>query len=162
MARLDLRQVFPTQVQVAESDLEPPTNDGLGVLRIVRGTYDFAVQGGAISTITLLDDKGQAISIPDNAVIWDSCVDVTTTFTTAGADAGTIAIQTNAADDIVVAVAVSDGGNPWDQGLQAGLPVGTVATAIKLTAARIPSILVGGQAVTAGALVLTLIYFVGD
>ena len=87
---------------------------------------------------------------------------MTTTFTTAGADAGTIAIQTNAADDIVVAVAVSDGGNPWDQGLQAGLPVGTVATAIKLTAARIPSILVGGQAVTAGALVLTLIYFVGD
>lgn len=163
MARVDLRSVFPSQVHVAESDLELPTNDGRGVLRIVRGTYDFAVDGGVIGTITLKDSKSRAdIVIPDNAVIVDSLVDVTTTFITAGADAGTVALQVEGANDIVSAVAVSDGGNPWDAGLHAGIPVGTVATAFKLTQARTPSVVIGGQAVTAGAMVVTYQYIVGD
>ena len=163
MARLDLRQVFPSQVQVAADDLEPSGNDGLGTLRVVHATYDFAVDAGAISTITLKDEKSRAdIVIPDNAIVLGSMVDVITTFTTASADAGTIALQINVANDIVTATAVSGGSDIWDAGLQAGVPVWTAATAIKLTAARTPSIVIGGQVVTAGKVVVVLAYIESD
>ncbi len=160
MARANLRQVFPSQVQVAETDLEPVTNDGLGALRMVRGTFDFAVQGGVVGTIGLLDDQGQAITLPDNAVLWDSCVDVTTTFTSPTTDDATVAIVVGAND--IVAAAAIDTGTPWDAGLRAGVPVGTVATAIKIDGALALSVVIAIEDITAGAFVVTLIYFVGD
>jgi len=163
MAKVALRQVLPTQIQVQESDLESATNDGLGVLRVVRGTYDFAVDAGATGTITLKDEKTRAdIVIPDNAVIWSSVIDVVTTVATASADTGTLAVTVNTANDIVIAVAPVTMGDVWDAGIQAGIPVGTAATAIKLTAARTPSVVIAGQVVTAGKFTLILTYFLGD
>lgn len=143
---------------VAESKLAAPNADGLHAMRVARFTYDFAVQGGAVGTIDL------AVTLPDKSVVLDGMVDVVTTFTTAGADAGTIAITmgAQAANMIVSAVAVSDGSNPWDAGLHAIVPLGTAATAVKLTAARAVRVVVGGQAVTAGKLVGFLRYVVSD
>jgi len=70
---------------VDESMLADATSDALNVRRIARATYDFAVDGGAISTI------GSGVTLPDNAIITKCWFDVSTTLTSA-TDAATIAI----------------------------------------------------------------------
>lgn len=132
------------------------SGDGLGVVHLARATYDFAEHGGAISAI------GLGVTIPDNAIVLGGLIDVLTTLTTAGADAGTIAVHVQTAGDIVAAVAVSDGANPWDAGLHAVIPAYTAATAIKLTAAREITATIAGQAVTAGKFEVFLLYVLGS
>lgn len=74
--------------------------------------------------------------VPDNAIIYQALVDVTTTFAGDGDDSSLISIGLEDQDnDIVAAVAIKTG-TPWDAGIQACIPVGTAATAIKLTADR--------------------------
>jgi len=142
---------------LSESNLGNPAADGLHAMRVARFTYDFDEHGGAIGNIDL------ETVLPDNAIVLDGMVDVITTFTTAGGDAGTIAITmgAQAANLIVTAVAVGTG-TPWDEGLHDIIPVGTAATAVKLTAARAVRIVIGGQVVTAGKLVGFLRYVVSD
>lgn len=87
--------------------------------------YDFAVDGGAVGTINFDAD------LPANCIVTGaSCYDVNLTFTTASADSGTIALQAGS-DTIIAAVAVSDGGNPWDAGAHAVTTV-NVATGGRL------------------------------
>lgn len=76
-------------------------------------------------------------AIPDNAIIKRAYYDVTTTFAGNGNDGSTIKVGLEDQDnDVVAAVAISDAGNPWDAGLQEGIQDGTMAAALKLTAAR--------------------------
>lgn len=127
--------------------------DGLHGRRIARATFD-ATAGKAVGSHAL------GVTVPDNAVVTQAWYDVVTTFTSAGADAGTVALQVEGANDLVVAVAVSDGGNPWDAGIHACIPVGSAATSVKTTAARALTAVVAGQALTAGKLVLFVEYMV--
>jgi hypothetical protein len=138
----------PTDVNIGStiSDLQNNT------VYIAKATYDFAVNGGAIGTVTL------PVVIPANAVIMDGMVDVLTTFTTAGANAGTVAIQVEAANDIVAAIAVSNGGNPWNAGRHDIVPVGTAATSVKTTVARNVKVVLAVQNVTAGKMNIFLRY----
>lgn len=147
-----------TGLASAEVQLLGGSVDGLANIRVARATYDFAEHGGAIGTISL------GVTIPDNAIIIGGMYDVVTTFQTAGADAGTIALTTGqGAGDLVAAIAVSDGSNPWDAGMFEIVPkVENVATFIKTTAARTLSAVVAGQAVTAGKLVLFVHYVQSD
>jgi hypothetical protein len=135
-----------------------PGADGLGFMRVARATYDFAEHGGAIGAINL------GVTIPDDAIVCGGFVDVKTTCTTAGADAGTMALHVQSANDIVSAVAVSDGANPWDAGLHAIVPKANTpeSTGIKLTAARAVTATIAGQAFTAGKFTLFLYYLQGD
>ena len=126
-------------------------------VQLAFALYDFAVDGGAISTITPVT----GFKLPDNAIILDGMVDVITTCVSA-TDAATIAIQSEAAGDIVVAKAISAGGDDWDAGLQAIIPLGTAATAVKLTAARDIKIVIAVEAVTAGKFHIILRYVVTD
>ena len=128
----------------------------LSSVQIAIATYDFAVDGGAISTIT----PSKGYNLPDNAIILDGMVDVITTLTSAG-DLATIAIQTEAANDIVTAVAIGTG-TPWDAGLRAIIPLGTNTTAIKLTAARDIKIVIAVEALTAGKFHTILRYITTD
>lgn len=91
------------------------------------------------------------ISLPIGSVVKKVWYDVITTFTSS-TDAATIALNTQTANDLVTAVAISDGTNPWDAGIHDGIPVYTAATAIKLTAARTVTVTVGSQSLTAGKL----------
>jgi hypothetical protein len=135
-----------------------PAADGLGLLRVARATYDFAEHGGAIGAI------GLGVTIPDNAVVCGGFVDVATTCTTAGADAGTLALHVQGANDLVAAVAVSDVSNPWNAGLHAIVPKANTpeATGIKLTAAREITATIATQAFTAGKLTVFVYYLQGD
>lgn len=132
--------------------------DGLLRMGVARATYDFAEHGGAISAI------GLGVTLPDNAIVVGGFVDVVTTCVTAGADAGTLAIHVQSANDIVSAIAVNNGANPWDAGLHAIVPKSNTpeSTGIKLTAAREITVTIAGQAVTAGKFNVFLHYVVGD
>ena len=96
-------------------------------------------------------------SIPSGAIIKQVYYVVQTTFLDSGtagnADTSTISIGANTNVDLKAAVAISNGANPWDAGIAAGIPVNTAATMIKLTAAR--SIKVVWTAGTGDATALT-------
>lgn len=120
-------------------------------IKWVRARYSFAAEGGAVSTIAL---TGSTV-IPSGAVILGGFADVVTAVTSGGA--GTLAIQVNAANDIVAAAAVS--GAPWSTvGRKSIIPVFTGATAVKTTAARDISAVIGAVALTAGVVDIYLAY----
>lgn len=128
--------------------------DGLGLIRVARATYDFAVHGGATGA------KNLGVTLPAGALIVGGFVDVVTTCTTAGADAGTMAIHVQSANDIVTATAVSAVGDIWDEGQSPIIPKANTpeSTAIKLTADRTVTATIATQAFTAGKFTVYLYY----
>jgi hypothetical protein len=123
---------------------------------------------------------GLGVYLPAKAIIKRIFVDVVTTFTSAGADAGTIAIHAQAADDIIAAIAISDASNVWDAGIhgsKVGFPnLGAdaahdsalevaalfAATAVKTTAIREITATVAVQALTAGKANIFVEYVISD
>lgn len=118
---------------------------------VAVGTFD-ATGGKNIGAYSM------GAKVPAKAMITRAWYKVTTTFTSAGADAGTIAIHAESADDIVAAIAISNGGNPWDAGKHEGIEIDTAATAVETTADRTLTVTVGAQNLTAGKLVLWVEY----
>jgi len=143
--------VTATAAEINSLDDSAAFADGLSRVRVATATYDFAVDGGAVSAI------GLGVTLPDNAIMLDGMVDVVTTLTSAG-DTATVAIHAESANDLVTAVAINDGGNPWDAGLHAIIPLGTAASAVKLTAAREITATIAVEDVTAGKFVVFVRY----
>jgi hypothetical protein len=127
-----------------------------GYPQIAKAVFD----PSAVTAHRAIGAHGLGISIPDNAIVVGGWVEVLTTFASAGADAGTIAVSIQSANDIVSAVAISDGANPWDAGQHAIVPkINTPeSTSIKLTAAREITATSGGQALTAGKANIFLVW----
>jgi hypothetical protein len=126
--------------------------EGTKRFKIWRGSYSFAVDGGAISTITLRSDDG---AIPTGAVVMGGFLDVTTLLTSGGA--ATVAVQVEAANDLQTAITVA--GAPWSTtGRKAITPAFTGPTSVKTTAPRNPKIVIAAFAVTAGVFDVVLIY----
>lgn len=98
------------------------------------------------------------LKLPAGAIVLQGLVDVVTTFTSA-TDAATIALRIQSANDLVSAIAISNGANPWDAGLKATVPVDTAATAIKLTAEREVQAVVAVETLTAGKLRVYVRYY---
>lgn len=122
-------------------------------IQVARGRYDFAIDGGAVGAI----DLTSSAQIPANAVIVGGFVEVDTAPTSGGA--GTLAINTEGAGDIVAAAAVS--GAPWSTtGRKSVIPAFTGATSVKTTVARKIVGTVATAALTAGALDVVLFYVV--
>lgn len=122
---------------------------------------------------------GLGVFIPAKAIIINAWVDVVTTFTSAGADAGTIALSVQSANDLTSAIAISDASNVWDAGLHGCLP-GSYAEAtvagdtavldaarkaasyIKTTAEKEITATVATQALTAGKANIFVEYVLSD
>lgn len=148
--------------------------DGLGTLRVARATFNPSANTGERTVAP----HGLGVTIPDNAIVVGFNFDVVTTFTSAGADAGTIAYHVQGAGDLLAAIAISAAGDIHDAGQHAGLPgnwaldgnaltaiamaAARAATFIKLTAAREITATVAGQALTAGKVNLFVHYLIGD
>lgn len=129
-----------------------PMIPGTTVPKTWTGDYSFAVDGGAVSTITLRSNDGP---LPIGSVVFGGVLDVTTALTSSGS--ATAALQCNAANDIVNAAAFD--GAPWSStGVKDIIPDGTGSTAIKLTADREPALVIGAAALTAGVFRLILTY----
>jgi hypothetical protein len=126
--------------------------DGTRKMKLWKGSYDFAVDGGLVSTIALRSDDGD---LPTNAVVMGGYLDVTTGVT--GGASATGALQVEAANDTVNAAAVT--GAPWSTtGRKSIIPAFTGAASLKTTAVRQPSVVIGTAALTAGKFDLYLIY----
>jgi hypothetical protein len=121
-----------------------------GGLNVAVGKYSFAVDGGAAGTIGLMGATG----IPSGSTILGGFLQVDTAVTGVGAS---VAIQVEAANDIVSAAAIS--GAPWSTtGRKVIVPVFTVATEVVTTAARDISAVISAADLTAGVFRVVLIY----
>lgn len=119
-------------------------------LQVVRGRYDFAVDGGAVGDI----DLTVTAQIPANAVILGGFVEVDTAVAGAGAS---VAVKVEGAGDIVAAAAVS--GAPWSTtGRKSVIPAFTGATTVKTTAVRKIQATISAAVLTAGAFDVVLFY----
>jgi hypothetical protein len=116
------------------------------------GHYDFAVDGGAQSTITLRSNDG---AIPAGSYVVGGVLDVITQLNSGGS--ATAALQVQSANDTVNAAAFD--GAPWSTtGQKDIIPDNTGSTAIELTADRSPALVIGAAALTAGKFKLVLLY----
>lgn len=114
-----------------------------GSVKLARGDYSFAVDGGAVSTIAL---TGASV-LPAGALILSAYIEVTTAPTSGGA--ATIAVQAESAGDVQAAAAIS--GAPWSTtGLKLSSARTRAAAPLKLTAASDISIVIATAALTAG------------
>ncbi len=152
--------------------------DGLTVPKIAVATFDTADNDSSGVSNKTIAAHGLGVYLPDNAIITRAWVDIVTTFTSAGSDAGTIALKAQTANDLVAAIAISDASTVWDAGVRGALPNnyaldGNALTAIAMTAARAGSRIkttaereltatVAVQALTAGKLVLYVEYIISD
>lgn len=109
-----------------------------------RATWDFAVQGGAIGTITLNP------TIPLNTVITGGYFHVISTYVGA---TNTVSIGLNTTTDLFAATAIATYGTI---GVHAIIPVETAATSVVSTAARQIVLTLATANVTAGKMVLYL------
>lgn len=121
---------------------------------VARAKYDFAVQGGAVGTGNLVGEDGKIVTLPNGAVIVDCLIDVITPATTSAS--GTIALTANSAADLKAATAAAS-----YTGRVACIPVGSAATAIKLTADRTLTYSIATGAITAGKFWIYVQYIVG-
>lgn len=124
-------------------------------LNCIKGVWDFAVQGGAVGTLNLLDDMGNDCILPSDAIVVNGTIDVLTGMTSAGG-AGTVALGLNTNVDIKAAVDADT-----LSGLVATIPVGTAATSVKLTAQRQLKLTIAVEALTAGKIAVFLQYYAG-
>jgi hypothetical protein len=104
--------------------------------------YSFAVDGGAISTITLTTQKGLQ-KLPAGAIVKQVIIDVLTEPTSSGL--ATVALGANSTTDLLAATAIAS-----LTGRVAGVPVGTAATAVKVTAETGLKVTIAAFALTAG------------
>lgn len=126
--------------------------EGTRAQKTWTGEYDFAVDGGAIGSITLRSDDGP---IPNGAIITHGLMEVDTLFTTGTAATG--AVQVEGANDIINATVVS--GAPFSTtGRKTIIPVATGATSVKTSAARSPAFVIATGTVTAGKMRVILYY----
>lgn len=121
--------------------------EGTTRLKSVVASYDFAVDGGAVGTITLRGDN----TIPARSVITGGFIDIETA---AASATGTIAIQAEGAGDILAATAEAG----LTTGRKSVVPAGTGATSVKTTVARSVQVVIATAAFTAGKFTVTLFY----
>jgi len=127
---------------------------------MIRAQYNFAVQGGAIGVVELLDVDGKKAQIPGGAIITGCLLDVITAPNTATTNDTTLSFSSGiVGGDLQVAAGFTPSYTP--SGIKACIPVGTAATMIKLgttTKNYTPSMTIGVLALTAGKINLWIEY----
>jgi hypothetical protein len=131
--------------------------DGIHPLQVAVATFDASIAGNQTIAAHSL-----GVTLPIYAIVVGGFIDVNTLFHSAGADAGTIAISVEGANDIQTAAAVS--GAPYSSiNRKAIVPKANTpeSTAVKTTAARAITATVAGQVLTSGLLTVYLYFIVG-
>lgn len=132
--------------------------------RVFKGVYDFAVQGGAISTIALYDPaygKKIALNLPANFLISNVTVDVITAPTSGGSATLALSSGQTAADFLAATAKASF------TGIIQGIPAGAASSSIKVPAAQASpgspvTLAVAVAALTAGQFVVHIEGFISD
>lgn len=125
--------------------------EGTRGVKEYKGEYDFAVDGGAVGSITLRSDE----TLPNGAIVLGGLIEVDTILASGGA--ATVALDSEAAGDILAAAAF--GGAPWSTvGRKSVIPAFTGATSVKTTAERKPAVTIAAAALTGGKFRVVLFY----
>ncbi len=120
--------------------IESSTNSGLGLQRLARATYDFAVQGGS-STATV---KSLGVTLPANAIITRSYI---YTLTQVAGASSLVALQCETANNIFSS---ADMTGITAGTITEGVSTGAASVFQKITAACNISAKITAAAVTAG------------
>jgi hypothetical protein len=134
-----------------------PVIEGTTVLKTAVGEYDFAVDGGAVGTITLRSNLSDSNGndVPAGSVVEGGYIEVDTAVTSGGA--ATLSAGSEAAGDLQAATVVS--GAPWSTtGRKSVVPAFTGATTVKTTVRRNLSVAVATAALTAGKFRVVVFY----
>jgi hypothetical protein len=116
-------------------------NAKIGRFGMLMFTYDFATDGGAVGTIDLGAKTGNS-KVPDNFIVMETVIDVITPVLPL--------TSTNALSLLTAADVVGVGTNLNTAELVAGTPVGTVASALKMTNSMPMNLAITGSAATQG------------
>lgn len=123
---------------------------------LVVGKYSYAIQGGSsaadISLLRDLKDTSSTVVIPSGAIIKQVWFDVLT-----APSGGSLAFKAQTTGDLKASLAAGS----WT-GIVAGIPVGTAATMIKMTADRTVKMTVGSGTLTQGKINAYIEYDLGD
>jgi hypothetical protein len=126
--------------------------EGTTKLKTWRGLYSVAIDGGTVGTKTMRSNDGP---LPNGAVILGGYLNVIAAAGSAGSP--TVAVQANAANDIINAAAFD--GAPWSStGKKSIIPAHTGATAVTCTASRNPAVVIATATVTLLSIELVLEY----
>lgn len=129
--------------------------EGTTDIKTAQAEYDFAVDGGAISTISLRGSGALGSVLPTGSVVTGGFLEINTLFTTG--TAAVMSIDLEAAGDIVASTIVS--GAPYSTtGRKSIIPAGTGATSVKTTVARQITVTIATGTVTAGKFRIVLFY----
>lgn len=134
-----------------------PQMEGTRRIKEAKGEYDFAVDGGAVSSITLRASADDTLgnTIPNGAVIEGGYIEVDTIAGSGGA--ATIGITLEGAADVQAVAAFN--GAPWSTtGRKSVIPVFTGATTLKTTTERKIVAVIAGAALNAGKFRVVLFY----
>jgi len=144
--------VTSTAAELNQVDETAAASDGVLVKKLVRSTYDEAVDGGAIAAYDLGED------LPANAIVTQVWFQIITQFVDGGA--GTVALSCAGADDLFAAADITGSAVGT---ITAGVPVGTAATMFDVGASLCNvTATVAGAEQTAGKLVLWIEYVTSE
>jgi phosphoenolpyruvate synthase/pyruvate phosphate dikinase len=153
-----LDTVTATAAEINQAaDADKLAADGLIRVGVARATFDPTGTSGLRSA----EAHGLGVTLPANAVVIGGFYEVNTAFTSAGGNAGTVALMISSANDLVTATAVSNA-IYGATGLKAIVPKSNTpeGTGIKCATAKEITATVAGQALTAGKLTIFLHYVV--
>jgi len=125
-----------------------------GSLQVAKAIYNFAVDGGAVSTIT----PKVTASLPANAVIVGGTINSTTALLSAGS--ATLAVGTSAGSSTTALLGATAKASLSLNALINAVPV--FAAPVKLSAAGNITVTIATAAATAGVVEVTLFYFVAN
>lgn len=128
---------------------------GLGKLMQLKTVYNFAVDGGAVSTIT---PKTGNVLLPANAVIVGGTINSTTAVLSAGAS--TMSVGTSAGSSATSILAATGKASMSANALINAVP--TFAAPVKLSAKGYVTVTIGTAAQTAGVVEIVLYYYVAQ
>lgn len=122
----------------------------LGTAKPAVSLYDFAVDGGATTAITLRGD-----TVPSGAIIVDALLQVDTALT-----GGTVTdtVQLNIEGTADLAAAAARNAAPWSTTGAKRLTITATATPVTTTAARTSTLKINATALTAGKFRLVVWY----
>ncbi len=150
-AQYGLNQASPNQMATQQLG----TNLISQKVHIAKAKYDFALQGGAQVTGNLVGEDGKPVVLPNKAVVVDCLIDVLTAGAAGGT--GTMSLGTGQAGNDLKSVFAAASYT----GRVACVPVGTAATAIKLTADRTMTYTIATANWTQGKLWVYVYYILG-
>lgn len=137
---------------VVDSVTQTGSGVGISALRIAKAIYSYAVDGGAVSTITPVG----TVALPANAVIVAATVNSTTAVTSSGA--ATVSIGTSAGSSATSILGATGKASLSANAVLNGVPV--FATPVKLSAAGNITFTVGTAALTAGVIECVVYYYI--